>query len=90
MKQEKLRNEFEKLHNRLKNLKNVDEETKEALENLDVDIQNVLKNSHEKIIDEKESIIKNFKNYAIKFESKHPEITESLNIVIQTLSNLGI
>lgn len=86
----KLKSEFENLHNKLKNLKHADEETRTHLESLKTDIQNILDNSEQEIIENKEDIISDLKKYTLKLESEHNEISESINIIIHTLSNMGI
>jgi ElaB/YqjD/DUF883 family membrane-anchored ribosome-binding protein len=85
-----LKNELEKLHKKLKNIKHTDDETRNHLENLKSDIENILNNPDKKIMESKEDIISNFRDYTLKFEANHSEVSESLNIIVHTLSNMGM
>jgi sugar-specific transcriptional regulator TrmB len=85
-----LKNELEKLHKKLKVIKQTDNDTRNHLENLKSDIENILNNSDKEIINSKEDIISSLRNYTLKFEAEHTEVSESLNIIVHTLSNMGI
>ncbi len=89
MENKELRESLEKLHIQLQNTENLDENSREVLEQLANDIQNALDRNR---ISEEEhkKLTENLKKSSRHFEASYPDLTESMNIVIHTLSNMGI
>ncbi len=87
---EKLKDSLEKLHNELKNAEELDNDSRTALKELMNDIQMILNKSEEKIGKEHHNILERLKESSQKFELTHPELAGAINIVISSLSNLGI
>ena len=87
---EKLKDSLEKLHNELKNAEELDNDSRTALKELMNDIQMILNKSEEKIGKEHHNILESLKESSQKFELTHPELAGAINIVISSLSNLGI
>ncbi len=55
-------------------------------------LKNLLEDSEEQksVEEEKDDLISNLKDSAANFESEHPDLAESIHLVIHTLSNMGI
>ena len=87
---EKIKDSLEKLHQELKEAKQVDEDSKKVLRELMNDIQAILDKNEEGIGKEHHNLLESLKEYSRKFELTHPELAGAINIVISSLSNLGI
>jgi ElaB/YqjD/DUF883 family membrane-anchored ribosome-binding protein len=90
MDREELRKELKKFNEKLKNKENIDDHLKDNLKKLMDDISNFLDNSENIAGEDKAGLIENIKDAKMNFETKHPELSESLNIIFHTLSNMGI
>ena len=90
MDKEDLRQELKRFNEKLENKKNLDDSLKDNLKKLMDDVSNFLDNSEEISNEEKEGLVDNLKDATMNFETKHPELSESLNIIFHTLSNMGI
>ena len=90
MSQNELHQSLEKMHEELRKVSSLDNESKNILLQISSDIKNLLKEPEEKVVDEKDDLISNLKDTAANFESEHPELAESIHLVIHTLSNMGI
>ena len=90
MSQNELHQSLEKMHEELRKVSSLDNESKNILLQISNDIKNLLKEPEEKVVDEKDDLISNLKDTAANFESEHPELAESIHLVIHTLSNMGI
>ncbi|MEO8400001.1 MAG: DUF4404 family protein [Ignavibacteriaceae bacterium] len=86
----KLNQSLEQLHERLKKISSIDEESKNTLRKISNDINNLLEKPTEKAAEEKNEIIDSLKESATQFEADHPELAESIHIIIHTLSNMGM
>jgi GTP-binding protein EngB required for normal cell division len=87
---EKLRESLKNLHKELKDSKNIDEESVKVLHELIADIQNILE-KNEKLPDTGRSkLLTSLKETAEKFEISHHKLTGDINIVISSLSNIGV
>jgi predicted nucleic acid-binding Zn-ribbon protein len=87
---EKLKVSLEKLHQELKEAKQVDEDSKNALRELMNDIQTILDKNEKDAVREHHNLLESLKESSQKFELTHPELAGAINIVISSLSNLGI
>jgi ElaB/YqjD/DUF883 family membrane-anchored ribosome-binding protein len=90
MNKEELQDELENFRGKLDINENVDENLKKNLTKLIDDINKFLENSEEASMEERENLTENLKDTTLNFETKHPELSESINIIIHTLSNMGI
>ncbi len=90
MSQNELHQSLEKMHEELRKVSSLDNESKNILLQISNDIKNLLNEPEEKVVDEKDDLISNLKDTAANFESEHPELAESIHLVIHTLSNMGI
>jgi len=87
---EKLRDSLEKLHIELKNAKHIDKESEKILIELMNDIRKLLDKDDKDLGKEHHNILESLKESSQKFEVTHPELAGAINIVISSLSNLGI
>ena len=90
MNKEDLQRELENFNRKLDNKDNIDENLKDNLKKLMDDISNFLENSEDSSKEEKDNLVDDLKDSTMNFETKHPELSESINIIIHTLSNMGI
>lgn len=90
MEKDQLKKELAKVHNKLNNLDSISEDEKSSLKKLMSDIQNLLERSGDKTKEESENIIDELKETTSEFDAKYPELSESIKIIIHTLSNMGI
>ena len=89
MKKEQLRQELKKFTEKLDEKKNIDEDLVKNMKGLMSDVESFLENP-ESSNEEKENLVQNLRDSAINFETKHTELSESINIILHTLSNMGI
>ena len=87
---ERLKDSLENLHRELIKAEKVDDNSKELLRGIMADIQRLLDSDTETPHKSKHSIIEDLKDSARKFELSHPELAGAINIVINSLSNIGI
>lgn len=85
-----LKEELAKAHEKLNNLKSISEDDKSSLRKIMNDISRVIENSDEKNNEDDKNLLDELKESISKFEIQNPELSESINIIVQTLSNLGI
>ncbi len=84
-----LHDELEALHSNLHRIDSVDDETRDLLENVASDIQQILeaseadKSQHRSLNDRLIEAIG-------RLESTNPEITNTMRSIVDTLSNMGI
>jgi hypothetical protein len=90
MKKQSLREQLVNLDSELRNIKTLDEESKEILKKTIANIQEVLNRSENQTSDDQTNLLEDLKKSAAHFEATHPELSESMHIVIHTLSNMGI
>ncbi len=90
MNKKQLRQELENFNEKLEKKQNIDHDLKNNLKQLMQDISGFLDNSEEVSSEEKDSLAESIKEAEMNFETKHPELSESLNIIFHTLSNMGI
>jgi CRISPR/Cas system CSM-associated protein Csm4 (group 5 of RAMP superfamily) len=87
---EKLKESLENLRKELKNSKNIDNESLKDLQRLTSDIHNILKKNEKITVTGTPVLLNSLKQAAEKFELSHPELTGAINIVISSLTNIGI
>lgn len=87
---ERLKDSLENLHSVLSKAEHVDNDSKELLHKIMADIQNLLNKNVEDTHSTKRGIIDDLKDSAMKFEATHPELAGAINIVISSLSNIGV
>lgn len=87
---EKLSESLENLHEELKNSKNIDAESVKALHELMADIQDILEKNENARIKEAPKLLSSLEETAGKFEASHPKLTGAINIVISSLTNIGV
>jgi small-conductance mechanosensitive channel len=93
MSETKLHQSLEKMHEELNKVSSLDDESKKILLQLSDDIKNLLAKSEKtegSVEEEKDDLISSLKDSAANFESEHPDLAESIHLVIHTLSNMGI
>ena len=90
MDKNQLRQELENFNEKLNSKQNIDGSLKESLMKLMDDVSGFLDNSEAASGEEKESLIENLRESTMNFETEHPDLSESINIIIHTLSNMGI
>lgn len=83
-----LRESLENLHNELKNSTDIDGESVKILQELMSDIKEILDRNKE--IPASANLVGSLKDTAGKFEVSHPKITSAINIVISSLTNIGV
>jgi len=87
---ENLRASLENLHRELKDSKNIDEESLKVLRELMSDIQSILDRNDQASITSTPKLQSSLKETAEKFEVSHPKLTGAINIVISSLTNIGV
>ena len=87
---ERLKDSLENLHNELVKAEHLDDDSRELLRGLMSDIKKLLDKEVEHPGKEKHNIIDDLNESARKFEATHPELAGAINIVINSLSNIGI
>ena len=87
---EKLKESLENLHKELQNSPNIDEESTKILKELMADIQNILERDENIINLGTSKLLDPLKESAGKLEVSHPNITSAINIVISSLTNIGV
>ncbi|MGE5797362.1 MAG: DUF4404 family protein [Ignavibacteria bacterium] len=90
MKNQNLFKQLVSLESELRKIKTLDEESKEILKKTMANIQEVLNRSEDQTSDDQTNLLEDLKKSAAHFEVTHPELSESMHIVIHTLSNMGI
>jgi chromosome segregation ATPase len=90
MNKEQLRQELKKFKEKIDRKENMDSEIIENMKNLMSDVENFLENPDSSSDQEKENLVQNLRDSAVNFETKHSELSESINIILHTLSNMGI
>jgi len=87
---ENLRASLENLHRELKDSENIDEESVKILRELMSDIQDILDKNELQSGIETPRLLGSLKDTAGKFEVSHPKLTGAINIVISSLTNIGV
>jgi len=90
MEQQNLREQLVNLDSELRKVKIIDKESKEILKKTISTIQEVLNRSEDQTAGKQTNLLEDLKKSAAHFEATHPELSESMHIVIHTLSNMGI
>ena len=93
MSENELHQSLAKMHEELHKVSSLDNESKRILLQLSDDIKNLLEKSEkteESVEEEKDNLINSLKDSAANFESEHPDLAESIHLVVHTLSNMGI
>jgi hypothetical protein len=87
---ENLRKSLENLHKELKASKNIDDDSVKVLRKLMSDIQAILDKNEKAAIANAPKLQSSLKETADKFEVSHPKLTGAINIVISSLTNIGV
>jgi hypothetical protein len=87
---EKLKDSLENLHEVLKTSKNIDDESVKILRKLMADIQSILDKDEKASVKETPGLLNSLEESAGKFEVSHPNLTGAINIVISSLTNIGV
>lgn len=90
MEKQDLRKQLVNLDSELRKVTTLDQESKEILRRIIDHIQEVLNKSENEPSDDESNLLEDLKKSAAHFEASHPELSESMHIVIHTLSNMGI
>jgi hypothetical protein len=90
MEKQNLREQLINLDSELRKVTTLDQESKEILRRIIGHIQEVLNKSENEPSGEESNLLEDLKKSAAHFEASHPELSESMHIVIHTLSNMGI
>lgn len=87
---ENLRKSLENLHKELKDSKNIDDDSVKVLRKIMSDIQDILDKNEKAAIANAPKLQSSLKETADKFEISHPKLTGAINIVISSLTNIGV
>lgn len=90
MNRDKLKNEIAKAREKLDTLSSLNEDDKLALRKIMNDISRLIESPEDNNNENDKNLLDSLKDSISKFEVKNPELAESINIIVQTLSNLGI
>jgi hypothetical protein len=90
MENNELRSLLAKLHEEIKNTKEVDDKGLELLRDLEADITALLARSDENAEPVRPSIFKNMEDTVTHFEVTHPTLTEQVTAISDILSGAGI
>jgi hypothetical protein len=90
MEQQNLREQLLSLDAELRKIKTLDDASREILKKTIANIQEALNRAEDQASGEQTSLLEDLKKSAAHFEATHPELSESMHIVIHTLSNMGI
>ncbi len=90
MEKQNLREQLINLDSELRKVTTLDQESKEILRRIIDHIQEVLNKSENEPSGDEGNLLEDLKKSAAHFEASHPELSESMHIVIHTLSNMGI
>ncbi|MHB8580268.1 MAG: DUF4404 family protein [Ignavibacteriaceae bacterium] len=90
MEKQNLKQLVENIHSLLKNEKSINQESRESLQKLMEDIRNILEKSELNKEEIHISLIEDLKSSARNFEATHPKVSESINILVNGLSNFGL
>ena len=90
MENNELRSLLAKLHEEIKNTKEVDEKGMDLLHDLEADIKTLLERSDENLEPVQPSVFKNLGDAVVHFEVTHPTLTEQVSKISEILSGAGI
>ncbi|HVO74854.1 MAG TPA: DUF4404 family protein [Ignavibacteriaceae bacterium] len=90
MEKQNLRKQLLNLDSELRKIKTLDNESREILKKTISNIQDALNRSGDESAAVQNNLLEDLKKSAAHFEATHPELSESMHIVIHTLSNMGI
>jgi seryl-tRNA synthetase len=90
MEQQNLREQLLSLDAELRKIKTLDDASREILKKTIANIQEALNRGEDQTSGEQTGFLEDLKKSATHFEATHPELSESMHIVIHTLSNMGI
>jgi len=90
METELLQNMLDQLHREFSKLKSIDEDLRERLEQIMVDMEVLLDEYQNNETFLGDGLIKKIKNLVDDFEKSHPRMTKSLSEIADSLSRMGI
>lgn len=89
MEKQSLREQLINLDSELRKITTLDKESKEILKRVIDRVHEVLNKSEDQSSGDN-NLLEDLKQSVSHFEASHPELSESMHIVIHTLSNMGI
>ncbi len=84
------RQTLEELHQRLLEADSLDEETRQLLEHVDSDIQQILKKDVDQPTDTHRSLNSQLDEAVGAIESEYPNLADAMRQIMNTLANMGI
>lgn len=90
MENSELRDTLEKLHRELEQAENLDDDSRERLQHLEVHIQAVLDREESSSTEEDDSLGDRLNDAIQEYEVTHPDLTTVLRHVMDILSGAGI
>lgn len=90
MDQRPLRETLEQLHSQLENTESVDEESRQLLEHLMADVEDLIDRDGEELKPEDHTVIDHLRLSIRKFEVSHPSLTISMGHLLDILCQSGI
>lgn len=90
MNKQHLQEKLEHLHAELRQVKSVDQDERQVLKQLSVDIQDLLEQSGEHEKHKYDSLSERLREGVEHLEASHPKITMLMGQVIDTLAKMGI
>jgi hypothetical protein len=85
-----LRDTLEKLHQELEQTVNLDDESRQRLQHLMIDIRTVLDREGPSSTEQYQSLGDQLKEAIQRYELSHPSLTSALNHALNSLSGIGI
>jgi hypothetical protein len=85
-----LRDTLEKLHQELEQTVNLDDESRQRLQHLMIDIRTVLDREGPSSTEQYQSLGDQLKEAIQRYELSHPSLTSALNHALNILSGIGI
>lgn len=85
-----LRDLLKKLDSEIKNINHVDKSSRDLLDGLKKEINDLLERDDKKIAENNSSLADRLRESTEHFEASHPELTAVMNNVINFLNNLGL
>ena len=90
MDNEKFRRDLEKLDAEMKNIQQLDDDSKDKLNRLTSNIQPILKLGKDASAEHHSNLLESLKDSIQHFEVSHPALSAVMNNAINTLSDMGI
>ena len=85
-----LRDTLEKLHQELEQTENLDDESRQRLQHLMIDIRTILEREGSSSIEQYQSLGDQLNEAIQRYELSHPSLTAALSHALNILSGIGI